>query len=85
MIALSANPFYSFHGIKPGTSLKDAKLKLGLGRVHHIGLNDWYFNSKGNGLVKVRQQTILEIGPANSRFAHGYKIQQKFMTSFGSF
>jgi hypothetical protein len=65
--------------------LSDAKRKLKLGRVHHVGLNDWYFNSKGNVLVKVRHQTILEIGPANSRFTHGYKIQQKFLNSFGSF
>jgi hypothetical protein len=85
VIALSANPFYSLQGVRAGSLLSDAKRKLKLGRVHHVGLNDWYFNSKGNVLVKVRRQTILEIGPANSRFTHGYKIQQKFLNSFGSF
>jgi hypothetical protein len=85
VVVLTANPFYSFHGISPGSSLKDAKRKLKLGRVHHIGLNDWYFNPSGNVLVKVRRNTILEIGPANTKFTHGYKLQQKFMNSFGSF
>jgi hypothetical protein len=85
LIALSANPLYSFNAIRPGSSLKDAKRKLKLGRVHHIGLNDWYFTPNGAVLVKVRNNTILEIGPANTRFTHGYKAQQKFLNSFGSF
>ena len=85
LIALSANPVYSFRGISPGSSLSDAKRKLKLGRVHHVGLNDWYFTPNGGVLVKVRRQTILEIGPANTRFTHGYKAQGKFLNSFGSF
>jgi hypothetical protein len=85
VIALSANPFYVFQGVRAGSSLSDAKRKLKLGKVHHVGLNDWYFNSRGNVLVKVRHQTVLEIGPANALFTHGYKRQHKFINSFGSF
>jgi len=82
---LTANPFYRFDGIKPGSSLNSARGKLGLQRGLHIGLNWWYFSSDGGIVVKVRGNKVLEIGPANARFTQGRHNQLRFLKSFGSF
>jgi hypothetical protein len=85
VLLLTANPFYRFDGIKHGSSLGKAKRNLNLGRGLHIGLNWWYFSQNSDMVVKVRGNTVLEIGPANSRFTQGHRAQLRFLKSFGSF
>ncbi len=67
MIALTANPFYSFKGARPGTRLTAVAKRLRLGKPFHIGANYWYFSpaSPANGVFEVRGGIIQELGLVN--------------------
>ncbi|MGH3264536.1 MAG: hypothetical protein ACRDNS_21360, partial [Trebonia sp.] len=41
-IALTSNPYYNLRGVKPGTALATVARHLRVGKVFHIGRNDWY-------------------------------------------
>jgi hypothetical protein len=84
VLALTANPFYKLHGVKPGTKLSAAKRRLKLGKVFKVGLNDWYIaaGKPVDGVLKVRHGLIQEIGVANRRFLSGRSAQRHFLTSF---
>jgi|GEM_PF-2047352 len=81
----SGSTFYALQGVKPGTKLSKVAAKLHVGPALHIGVNDWYFcpNGPSNGVLKVRNGVILEIGVADKQLSSGTKQQQfKFMNSF---
>jgi hypothetical protein len=84
VLALTANIHYSVNGVTQGSTIKQASKKLKLGKVHHIGKNDWYVTTSGRYVLKARKGVIQEIGPANAAFTHGYKAQTAFLSSFSS-
>lgn len=69
IIALTANPYYSLRGIRPGVRVAKVARSLHLGRPYHVGLNTWYVIPDGaaDGLLKVRHGRILEVGIADKR------------------
>jgi hypothetical protein len=64
ILVLTASPYYSLHGVRPGTSLAAARHVLKLRGPFHIGLNYWYVArmSGGRGVLKVRHGVVEEIG-----------------------
>jgi hypothetical protein len=85
-LALTANPFYALNGITPGQSLALAKKKLKLGKVFHVGANDWYIAARPRavGVLKVRHGVIQEVGLANSNLTATRAEQSKFLRTFNS-
>ena len=86
MIAMTANPYYSLTGVRAGARIGPMTHKLRLGKVFRIGLNDWYVapGVASNGLLKVRDGLIYEIGIANKQLTTGRAAQRRFLTSFSS-
>ena len=87
VLALTTNLYYSLDGARPGTKLTTALAKrLRLGKVFHIGLNDWYIapGAAGDDVLRVRGGIIQEIGIANRALLQGRPAQQRFLASFSS-
>jgi pimeloyl-ACP methyl ester carboxylesterase len=86
VIALTANPFYALHGVRPGAKLSAVARTLRVGRPFHIGRNYWYFapGTPADGVLKVRYGIIQEVGLANRGLLHGRTAQRLFMASFRS-
>jgi sugar lactone lactonase YvrE len=83
VLALTANPYYSVRGIRPGTSLRTAAKVLHPSAVFHVGLNDWYMAHDGSSttVLKVRAGTIQEIGVAGIPLTTR-RAERAFITSF---
>lgn len=64
VLVLTASPYYSLGGVRPGTSLAAAQRVLRLRGPFHIGLNYWYVAPfrGGRGVLKVRHGVVEEIG-----------------------
>jgi hypothetical protein len=85
VLLLTADPFYSLHGVRPGASLAAARRVLKLSRPFHVGLNDWYLAAHGaaaDGVLKVRHGMVEEVGIADKRFLHGRRAEFRFLNSF---
>jgi hypothetical protein len=41
VLALTANPYYSLHGVRPGMTLAAAAHRVSVGRGLRIGVNEW--------------------------------------------
>jgi sugar lactone lactonase YvrE len=84
VLALTANPFYALHGVKPGTRLQSAKRRFKLGKVMQLGLNDWYMlpGATSNGVLKVRHGIIQEVGIANKGLTATRAAQARLLRSF---
>jgi hypothetical protein len=84
IIILTSNTHYALKGVHPGDRLSKVKRKLKVGRVFHVGANDWYFCPFGNatGLIKVRHNVIFEVGIANKQLTTGRSAQSRFIHSF---
>jgi hypothetical protein len=65
VLALTANSFYSLHGVHPGTPLRRAAKRLKAHRIK-IGRNTWYVvpNEPSSGILKVQHGVIREVGIA---------------------
>jgi predicted outer membrane repeat protein len=86
VIALTANPYYTLNGVKPGATLATAAHKLKLGRGFHIGRNDWYIalGARANDVIKVRHGIVQEVGIIDTRLTTNRPAQQRLLTSFGA-
>jgi hypothetical protein len=84
VLALTANPFYTLDGVKPGTSLASAAHHLKLDKVIRLGLNNWYVipAATSNGVLKVRHGMIQEVGVANKRLTATRAAQTRLLISF---
>lgn len=84
VIALTANPYYNLEGVQPGASVAAVAHRLKLGKQFHVGANTWYLapGKTSNGVLKVRNGQIIEIGIANKQLTTGRKAQLRFLTSF---
>jgi hypothetical protein len=80
----TASAYYALRGVRPGASVSAAAKKLRLGKVFHIGLNDWYFAPAGSAaaILKVRHGLVEEIGLADKQLTAGRAAQRHFLTSF---
>jgi uncharacterized OB-fold protein len=79
VLALTANPFYALNGVRPGATFTSAVAKrLHLGKPFKIGANSWYIVPGGaaNGILKVRNGIVAEIGIVNKRLTSGGRKQQ---------
>lgn len=85
VLALTANPFYALQGARPGMRLAAVAARLKLAKALRIGLNDWYMvpGYTSDGVLKVRDGTIQEIGLASKRLTTARDAQLRFMLSFG--
>jgi hypothetical protein len=87
ILLLTANPFYAFEKTRPGAKLtKSLSRRLHLGKVFHVGANDWYIAParKADGVLKVRKRVVQEVGVADKRLLNGRKAQQRFLKSFSA-
>lgn len=84
LLLLTANPFYSLRGIRPGTSLKAAARRIHITGPFRVGLNDWYLlpNGPSRGILKVRHGLIEEIGIANRKLTSNRHLANRFLRSF---
>jgi hypothetical protein len=80
----TSSPQYAVKGIRPGATVAAAAKKLKLGRVFHIGINDWYLAPAGSAtaILKARHGIVEEIGIADKAVTHGRSAQRTFLTSF---
>jgi hypothetical protein len=84
VLALTASPFYTLDGVRPGTRLATAARDLTLGKVIRAGRNDWYVirGAHSNAILKVRHDTILEVGIANRQLTRTRTAQRQLLSSF---
>jgi sugar lactone lactonase YvrE len=84
VLALTANPYYQFDGIRPGSSLRAAAGQLTLGRPIHWGPNSWYVIASRNAswVLKVQHGTVTEIGIASHRLTATRADQTWLLASF---
>jgi hypothetical protein len=85
VLALTADPRYSLHGVRPGTRLASVARRLGTGRRFTVGLNDWYLTPNGpsHGVLKVRNGIIEEIGIADERLTSDARATRRFLQTLG--
>ena len=67
VFAVTANPYYSLGGVRPGMTVASVTQRLHLTRPIHIGPNTWYVipGTRTNHVLKVRHGVIQEIGDLN--------------------
>jgi hypothetical protein len=84
VLALTANPFYTLRGVRPGARLASAARRLKLSQPVHWGLNDWYVvpGATSNGLLKVRNGVVREVGFVNKPLTHGRAAQLSLLRHF---
>jgi hypothetical protein len=84
VLALTANPYYTIDGIRPGSTLNAAAHHLHLGPAIHTGHNDWYIitGPTSNGVLKVRHGIIKEIGIATEILTSTASAQKDLLSSF---
>jgi hypothetical protein len=84
VIALTANPYYSLDGARPGMKLTAVARRLHVGKAFHIGSNYWYIAPGGssNGVVKVQHAIIQEVGIVNKPLTRNRTAQKRLLTSF---
>jgi hypothetical protein len=83
VLALTANPFYTLNGVKPGMSIASVSKSLHAGKPFHVGSNDWYFVPAGaeTGVLKVRHGVIQEVGLASLALTKTRALQRVFINS----
>jgi hypothetical protein len=84
VIALTANPFYAFKGVRPGMRKSAVANRLYLGKPFRIGINYWYIASArpANGVLKVRGGVIQEVGLVNRLLTADRNAQKRLLSSF---
>lgn len=84
VLALTANPFYNYHGIKPGAKVSALAKKVKLTRVFHVGSNTWYLAlaKPADGIFKVRRGVIHEIGLVSRTLATTRRAQARMLRTF---
>jgi hypothetical protein len=87
ILLLTANPYYALDRVRPGARLTNEVARhLRIGKVVHIGANDWYVQPGGvaDGIVKVRHGIVQEVGIASGQLLRGRAAQMLFLTSFSA-
>ena len=87
ILLLSANPHYALDKTTPGATLtKQVARRLKLGKLFKIGSNDWYIAAgrSADGVLKVRNGVVQEVGVADKRLLNGRAAQRRFLSSFSN-
>jgi|SRR5579884_63741 len=86
VLALTASRLYSLNRIHSGASLAAARRRVRLGRPLRLGANDWYLiaGSAANGVLKVRDGRVLEVGVANRALTANRRLERRFFDSWSS-
>ena len=84
VLALTANPYYTLDGIRPGSALQAAKTKLKLKAGIRVGRNTWYVavSRYASWVLKVRDGTVQEIGAANQALTSTRAAQRALLRNF---
>ncbi len=84
VLALTANPYYSIRGVRPGARLATVRRRLGVSAGFHIGANWWYLARADSGrlVLAVRRGVIAQIGIVDTRLTHGRRATLRFVKSF---
>lgn len=84
ILALTANPYYTLGGARPGRRLAAAARRLRVGKPLHLGRDSWYVvpGKTSNGLLKVRAGIIQEVGIVSKRVTRGRAAQLRLLRSF---
>jgi ABC-2 type transport system ATP-binding protein len=84
VLVLTANAHYALRGVRAGSSLTAARPRLRLGRPFRVGLNRWYLFSDGavRGVLKVRHDTVGEIGIASRSLTGSRTSAARFLRTF---
>jgi hypothetical protein len=87
LLILTSNRRYSLDGVRPGASFASARGRLALhARAGiRIGVNTWYVlrGRTSNGVLKVRDGVVQEIGLADRRATSTRARAGRFLSSFG--
>jgi isoquinoline 1-oxidoreductase alpha subunit len=80
----TSNTFYNVHGVRPGATVAQARKHLKLTGPFHVGLNYWYLapNGSSTAILKVRHNTVEEIGICDKALTQHHKEQVAFLNSF---
>jgi 6-phosphogluconolactonase len=81
VVAISANPIFALHGIRPGAILHAAAKRLHTGTVVHVGASNWYFAREGSttGIIEVHHGIVRDVGIANAKLTDSRKAQLTFI------
>jgi hypothetical protein len=81
VLALTANPYYSLRGVRPGTRLAPVARRLHVGRGFPIGRNTWYVTpgTASRGILKVRNGVIEEVGIADPSVTTNRNAQRRLL------
>lgn len=84
ILALTANAFYSLHGVRHGMSLASAAARLHLDQPIRWGVNRWYVipGREANSIIKVRRGIVCEIGIADKRLTASRADQRRLFARF---
>jgi hypothetical protein len=84
VLALTANRHYTLRGVRPSTRLAAAARMLPLGRAVRLGRNTWYVlpGQISNGVLKVRDGVIREVGIAASNLTTTRTSQAQLLRNF---
>jgi hypothetical protein len=82
--ASTSNTFYEVHGVRPGATVAQARKHLKLTGPFHVGLNYWYLapNGGSTAILKVRHDTVEEIGICDRALTKTHREQVAFLHSF---
>lgn len=84
VLVLTANPYYTLHGVRPGMRVAAARTRLKLGTVIHLGRNWWYVirGPEANWVLKTRHGVIQEIGLASRQLSATGLEQVRLLAHF---
>jgi isoquinoline 1-oxidoreductase alpha subunit len=82
--ASTTSTFYSLHGVRAGTTLKEAHRLLKLTGPLHVGAHAWYLapNGASAGVLKVHKNIVEEIGIGEKALTKTHHEQVAFLGSF---
>ena len=84
--AATVSTFYDLHGVRVGTTLKDAHRHLKLTGPIRIAGGDWYLapNGSATGILKVGKGAVTEIGIGEKALTHGQKTRDELLRGVSS-
>jgi hypothetical protein len=84
ILLLTATPYFSLRGLRPGATLRAARRALRLSRPFQVGRNTWYLapNGRSHAVLKVRHGIVEELGIADRRLTASRRADRRFLNSF---
>jgi len=82
--ASTSNTHFELRGVRPGSTVADARERLRLSAPFQVGLNSWYLapNGPSTAVLKGRRGIVEEIGIADRSLTQGRRAALAFLESF---